>query len=184
MEVLICFDNSGDVVQAFDDAGCHAYSADVQAPARNRDKHYQDDVGAAIHVIKWDLILMYPPRASSREELQGWWNMAKNQADRVVMEHPVFEMLEDLDEEYAIARVEMAQHGIPDNDATNVAIGGTLPTPALRPSNPVDGRGRPPPTNRGRQGKLGGVVSAMAQQWGAELRDTIQDRLERDESWR
>ena len=113
MNILVAYESSGTVREAFRKAGHNAWSCDLQPADDGSNYHFQGDVEEWISdpVIKrWDLIIMHPPctalcvsgnahygtgkpkhqqRIDAIEYTLRMFELAKANADRVCMENPV-----------------------------------------------------------------------------------------------
>lgn len=113
MNILVAYESSGTVREAFRKAGHNAWSCDLQPADDGSNYHLQGDVEEWISdpVIKrWDLIIMHPPctalcvsgnahygtgkpkhqqRIDAIEYTLRMFELAKANADRVCMENPV-----------------------------------------------------------------------------------------------
>ena len=113
MNILVAYESSGTVREAFRKAGNNAWSCDLQPADDGSNYHLQGDVEEWISdpVIKrWDMIIMHPPctalavsgnahygsgkakhqqRIDAIEYTLRMFELAKANADRVCMENPV-----------------------------------------------------------------------------------------------
>lgn len=113
MNILVAYESSGTVRQAFRKAGHNAWSCDLQPADDGSNYHLQGDVEEWISdpVIKrWDMIIMHPPctalavsgnahygtgkpkhqqRIEAIEYTLRVFELAKANADRVCLENPV-----------------------------------------------------------------------------------------------
>jgi len=113
MNILVAYESSGTVREAFRKAGHNAWSCDLQPADDGSNYHLQGDVEEWISdpVIKrWDMIIMHPPctalavsgnahygtgkakhqqRIDAIEYTLRVFELAKANADRVCMENPV-----------------------------------------------------------------------------------------------
>jgi hypothetical protein len=109
MKILIAFESSGTVRQAFRDQGHNAWSCDLLPPDDGSTYHLQMDAAKAIEQ-GWDLIIMHPPctalcvsgnahygtnKPRHQERVEaiaytvGLFERAKECAPKVCMENPV-----------------------------------------------------------------------------------------------
>ena len=113
MNILIAYESSGTVREAFRKAGHNAWSCDLQPADDGSNYHFQGDVEEWISdpaLKRWDLIIMHPPctalavsgnahygtgkakhqqRIDAIEYTLRVFELAKANADRVCMENPV-----------------------------------------------------------------------------------------------
>lgn len=113
MNILIAYESSGTVREAFRKAGHNAWSSDLQPADDGSNYHLQGDVEEWISdpaLKRWDLIIMHPPctalcvsgnahygtgkpkhqqRIDAIEYTLRVFELAKANADRVCMENPV-----------------------------------------------------------------------------------------------
>lgn len=190
MNVLIGFEESGTVREAFRNRGHDAWSCDLQ-PARDSSKyHYQCDIGKALFDRKWDLIILHPPCTAMAVSGNRWygkgtpkyrdrlaairitkdlWDAAISVCDKVALENPVGVIWKYIKRPQYV-QPWMFGHG--ETKKTGFALHGL---PELIPSNIVDGREQrvwkmpPSPTRaRDRSKTYDGIADAMAEQWGQD----------------
>jgi len=113
MNILVAYESSGTVREAFRKAGHNAWSCDLQPADDGSNYHFQGDVEEWIidpALKRWDLIIMHPPctalcvsgnahygsgkakhqqRIDAIEYTLRMFELAKANADRVCMENPV-----------------------------------------------------------------------------------------------
>jgi len=113
MNILVAYESSGTVREAFRKAGHNAWSCDLQPADDGSTYHFQGDVEEWISdpaVKRWDLIIMHPPctalcvsgnahygtgkakhqqRIDAIEYTLRMFELAKANADAVCMENPV-----------------------------------------------------------------------------------------------
>lgn len=194
MRVLIGCEESQTVCQAFRDRGHETYSCDLLPTRGNPDWHIQGDVMDAVRSYGWDLIILHPdctamavsgnrwygtgmPRNDERLQAIRWtrklWSTAKAFCDRVVLENPVSVIFQHLGAE--VQYIQPWQFGHGETKRTGLALHNV---PPLTPTKIVEGReGRVwrmapgPNRKRDRSKTYEGIASAMADQWGAALRE-------------
>lgn len=110
MNILVAFECSGKVREAFRSLGYNAFSCDIQEADDNSEYHICGDAIEAIKSKAWDLIIMHPPctclsvsgnstyakgKPKHSERVQAidytlkLWEIAKEQSKHVAMENPV-----------------------------------------------------------------------------------------------
>lgn len=106
MRILIGFECSGAVRDAFIARGHLAWSCDLKPAETDNHRHLQDDFGAVLEHRDWDLIILHPPcqhmavsgnstwansveRDQAVKRTMGWWDLACKAAPRVALENPV-----------------------------------------------------------------------------------------------
>ena len=106
MRILIGFECSGTVRDAFIARGHMAWSNDLKPAETNNHRHLQCDFEQALEHRDWDLIIMHPPcqhmavsgnsswansieRAQAVKRTVAWYTAAAAVSDRVAMENPV-----------------------------------------------------------------------------------------------
>jgi len=154
MNILIAYESSGTVREAFRKAGHNAWSCDLQPADDGSNYHLQGDVEEWISdpVIKrWDLIIMHPPctalcvsgnahygtgkpkhqqRIDAIEYTLRMFELAKANADAVCMENPVG-VLPVKASQY----VQPYEHGHAESKKTGLWLHNL---PKLQPTNVVD----------------------------------------------
>ncbi|MDG2294050.1 MAG: hypothetical protein P8L17_06265 [Methylophilaceae bacterium] len=154
MNILVAYESSGTVREAFRKAGHNAWSCDLQAADDGSNYHLQGDVEEWISdpVIKrWDLIVMHPPctalavsgnahygtgkakhqqRIDAIEYTLRVFQLAKANADRVCMENPVG-VLPIKASQY----IQPYEHGHAESKKTGLWLHNL---PKLRPTNVLD----------------------------------------------
>lgn len=196
MHVLVVFEFSGTVRDAFIKRGHNAVSCDL-LPTEADGPHIQGDCVIAIKSRKWDIIIMHPPctkiavcgnrtygrgKAKHHERIESakWtkavWELAKSVCDMVVMENPKNIMGSAVGKR--TQAVQPYQFGHMEMKETWLWLHGL---PRLKPTKNVYGqmmqlpkkeRERifymPPSEDRGhlRSITYQGIADAMAEQWG------------------
>lgn len=188
MKVLIGCEESGVVREAFAKLGHTAWSCDLE-PTRKVGNHYQCDIMDALHMQKWDLIILHPdctkmavsgnrwygkgmPRNQERLDSVEWtlklWNEAKSVCDKVALENPVSVIFTHITDHVQYIQPHQFGHG--ETKKTGIALHGL---PLLIPTNNVEGREqrvwKMPPSKtrkRDRSETYQGIADAFANQWG------------------
>jgi hypothetical protein len=154
MNILIAYESSGTVREAFRKLGHNAWSCDLQPADDGSNYHLQGDVEEWISdpVIKrWDMIIMHPPctalavsgnahygtgkakhqqRIDAIEYTLRMFELAKASADRVCMENPVG-VLPIKASQY----IQPHEHGHAESKKTGLWLHNL---PKLQPTNVVD----------------------------------------------
>jgi len=154
MNILVAYESSGTVREAFRKAGHNAWSCDLQPADDGSNYHLQGDVEEWISdpVIKrWDLIIMHPPctalcvagnahygsgkpkhqqRIDAIEYTLRMFELAKANADAVCMENPVG-VLPIKASQY----IQPYEHGHAESKKTGLWLHNL---PKLQPTNLVD----------------------------------------------
>lgn len=190
--VLIGCEESQVMCQAFRDAGCEAYSCDLQPTRGNPEWHYQADIMDVIPTREWDLIILHPdctamavsgnrwygrgmPLHHKREQAIAWtvglWELAKKHSNRVALENPVSVIFQHLNA--PVFYLQPHDHGHGETKKTGFALHNLEP---IKPTNKVAGREqrvwRMPPSatrKRDRSQTFHGVAQAVVQGWGQRL---------------
>lgn len=196
-KVLVACEFSGRVRDAFLDRGFDAYSCDL-APSdsdRGESRHYQCDV---LDIIgeEWDLVVAHPPCTYLCNSGVRWLHTVPGRWQDMVRGAIFFRKLLEantahvcvenpIPHKYAMKIIEQPysqiiqpwQFGHGETKATCLWLKGL---PHLQPTQIVEGRtGRihrlPPGPNRSklRSTTFEGVARAMAEQWGALLKEVI-----------
>lgn len=194
LKVLIAFECSGKVRDAFRALGHDAYSCDIQPDDNDSQYHWQGDYGSVMDAhsdTSWDLIVMHPPctalacsgnrwygvgmpehqkRLDSITETLRWYNKAKALADHVALENPVGVLTSVLSKPQYI---QPWQFGHGETKRTGLWL---HDLPELKPTDVVEGRENriwrmPPSADRAkmRSETFQGIADAMAHQWSAYI---------------
>ncbi len=187
MKVLVAFEYSGKVREAFRRLGHDAWSCDLLPADDGSMHHIQGDCRDAIQQ-EWDLIIMHPPCTALAVSGNRWYGkgmpkhqerldsikwtmdlfeMAKEFAPMVAMENPVG-VLPIAPTQY----IQPWQFGHGETKKTGLWLHGLNP---LEPTNIVEGREQriwklPPTADRWkiRSETFQGIADAMASQWGVK----------------
>jgi hypothetical protein len=188
MRVLVGFESSGTVRDAFAALGHDAMSCDL-LPTDKPGQHYQGDIFDVID-YPWDLAIFHPPcthlsvsgsrhfelkRLDGRQQAAVSLFMKVQRASahipRTVIENPVCVMSSLWRKPDQIIQPWMFGHG--ETKATCLWLKGLQP---LKPTNVVDGREQrihrmsPSPDRwKLRSQTYAGVAEAMAEQWGGSV---------------
>ncbi len=154
MNILVAYESSGTVREAFRKAGHNAWSCDLQPADDGSTYHFQGDVEEWISdpaLKRWDLIIMHPPctalcvsgnahygtgkpkhqqRIDAIEYTLRMFELAKANADAVCMENPVG-VLPVKASQY----VQPYEHGHAESKKTGLWLHNL---PKLQPTNLVD----------------------------------------------
>jgi len=154
MNILVAYESSGTVREAFRKAGHNAWSCDLQPADDGSNYHFQGDVEEWISdpsLKRWDLIIMFPPctalcvsgnahygkgkakhqqRIDAIEYTLRMFELAKANADAVCMENPVG-VLPIKASQY----VQPYEHGHAESKKTGLWLHNL---PKLQPTNVVD----------------------------------------------
>lgn len=154
MNILVAYESSGTVREAFRKAGHNAWSCDLQPADDGSNYHFQGDVEEWIAdpaLKRWDLIIMHPPctalcvsgnahygtgkpkhqqRLDAIEYTLRMFELAKANADAVCMENPVG-VLPVKASQY----VQPYEHGHAESKKTGLWLHNL---PKLQPTNVVD----------------------------------------------
>ena len=154
MNILVAYESSGTVREAFRKLGYNAWSCDLQPADDGSNYHFQGDVEEWISdpaLKRWDLIIMHPPctaicvssnahyakgkpkhqqRLDAIEYTLRMFELAKANADRVCMENPVG-VLPIKASQY----IQPYQHGHAESKKTGLWLHNL---PCLRPTNVLD----------------------------------------------
>ena len=186
--ILIGCEESQTICKAFRDAGCEAYSCDLQPTRGNPEWHYQADIMEVIQTRQWDLIILHPdctamavsgnrwygrgmPLHDKREMAIEWtiklWELAKLHGKRVALENPVSVIFQHLNA--SVFYLQPHDHGHGETKKTGFALHNLEP---LKPTNRVEGREqriwKMPPSEtrkRDRSQTFAGVAAAIVEQW-------------------
>ncbi len=186
MVALIGFEESQEVCKAFRELGHEAYSCDTEDCSGGRPEwHLKMDIFKAIHLRKWDLIILHPPCTytavcgnrwywNSHLRIEGImlckdsWNAACTVCDHVVLEQPKTIMQRYIGKKLQVIHPWQFGHG--ETKETWLWIKGL---PLLKPTNIVEGREHkiwkmPPSKDRQklRSKTYRGIAVGMAVQWG------------------
>jgi hypothetical protein len=189
MNVLIGFEESQEICKAFRNLGHCAYSCDLQLCSGGYPQwHLQMDIFKAIHLKKWDIIILHPPctytalcgnrwywnselRTEGIELCRNSWNEAIKVCDHVALEQPKTIMQKYIGKRSQTIHPWQFGHG--ETKETWLWLKGL---PLLQPTKIVDGRENriwkmPPSKDRGklRSKTYSGIASAIANQWGNYL---------------
>jgi len=187
MKVLVGFEESGKVREAFKKKGHYALSCDL-LPSRIPGNHYQGDI---LDVLDqgWDIALLFPPCTylcnsgvrwlfSDPERVHKMIDAAilfkallETNIDKICIENPVMHgYARDIIEVRPSQIVQPWQFGHGETKATGLYLKNL---PLLKPTNIVDGREArihkmPPGPDRAklRSETFQGIADAMADQWG------------------
>lgn len=193
MFVFVGCEESQEVTKAFRELGHDAYSCDLQPCSGGHPEwHIQGDVISAFDLFqrKADLIILHPDctamslsgnrwygkgmpyhreRVKAIEWTQMLWNLAKENANRVVLENPMSVIFQYLDA--PVQYIQPYQFGHGEKKKTGFALHNV---PKLVPTNEVEGREErvwkmPPSIDRKkiRSKTYPGIAKAMAEQWGS-----------------
>lgn len=190
-KVLIACEESQEVTRAFRRRGFEAFSCDLRPCSGGHPQwHLQQDVGGLLG-LDWDLIIAFPPCTHLSSSGARWWSEKKAdgrqgeairffrmftdlRCPRVAIENPVGIMSTEWRK--PDQSIQPYEHGHGETKRTCLWLKGL---PLLKPSNPVSGRESnvlkvPSNKDRGylRSKTYPGVAEAMADQWGAALKET------------
>ena len=188
MNILVAYESSGTVREAFRKAGHNAWSCDLQPADDGSNYHFQGDVEEWISdpsLKRWDLIIMFPPctalcvsgnahygkgkakhqqRIDAIEYTLRMFELAKANADAVCMENPVG-VLPIKASQY----IQPWQFGHGECKKTGLWLHNL---PKLKPTNIVEGReqriwklGPSPDRWKIRSKTYAGIAQAMAEQF-------------------
>jgi len=146
MKVLIGFEESGTVREAFRRRGHDAWSCDLRPARDGSPYHYQCDIYKALYSKKWDLIILHPmcteltvagnstygegmPKNYLRLEAikytEKLWEDAIAVCDKVALENPVSVIWKYLRRLGAVVEyIHPWQHGHPEQKKTGLALHG------------------------------------------------------------
>jgi len=186
MNVLVGFEESQTVCNAFRERGHEAYSCDLlECSGGHPEWHIQMDIFKAINYKKWDLIILHPPctftalcgnrwywnsplRIDGIELCKRVYELANKACNKVVLEQPKTIMQKYIGKRTQKIQPYLFGHG--ETKETWLWIKGL---PLLEATNIVDGRENriwkmPPSPERSklRSKTFTGVAKAMAEQWG------------------
>lgn len=185
MKVLIAYEFSGIVREAFNRRGHDAYSCDL-LPTEIPGKHLQEDIGrvlARTDIVKWDLMIAHPPCKHLAVSGARWFKGKEKEqgaalefvrmlmdADipQIAIENPISVISTKIRKPDQIIQPWMFGHG--ETKATCIWLKNL---PLLISTDIADGREHrvhkePPSENRwkNRSRTYQGIADAMATQWG------------------
>lgn len=186
MKVLVGFEESQTVCNAFRAKGHEAYSCDIETCSGGHPEwHLQMDIFEAIHLKRWDLVILHPPctytaicgnrwywnnplRTDGAKLCKDSWNSARLVCDSVALEQPKTIMQRHIGPRSQVVHPYQFGHG--ETKETWLWLHGL---PPLRPTNEVEGRENriwkmsPSPDRAKLRSKTyQGIAEAMANQWG------------------
>jgi hypothetical protein len=198
LRVLIAFESSGTVREAFRALGCDAWSCDLLPADDGSPFHAQADALTMLTPGRWDLIIMHPPctalcvsgnshyaagkpKHAERLASIAWtvdlWHRATEVCDHICMENPVGVLPLK-----ATQWIQPYEFGHPESKRTGLWLHGL---PLLRPTKilecPTSGRWHnQTPSGQNRLGPsadrwkvraktYSGIAQAMATQWCAHI---------------
>lgn len=153
MNILVGFEESQTICMEFRKLGHNAYSCDIQKCSGGHPEwHLQIDIFEAIHLQKWDLIILHPPctytalcsnrwywnsqnRIEGIELCRNSWNESCNVCDRVLLEQPKTIMQKFIGKRTQTIHPWQFGHG--ETKETWIWLKGL---PKLKPTNVVEGR--------------------------------------------
>ena len=187
MEVLIGFEESQESCKSFRALGHEAYSCDLEdCSGGHPEWHLKMDIFEAIHLRKWDLIILHPPCTytaicgnrwywNKQERIEGIklckdsWDVACIVCDHVALEQPKTIMQRYIGKKSQVIHPWQFGHG--ETKETWLWLKGL---PLLKPTNIVEGRENKiwkmsPSEDRSklRSKTYPGIVAAFALQWGS-----------------
>lgn len=158
MNILIGFEESGVIREAYRNKGHNAWSCDLE-PARDNSKyHLQCDFIKAVFSRKWDLIIMHPPctaltvagnhvyakgkpkyqeRLVAIAVIEKYWISATGVCDRVCLENPQGVIHTNLPELPKPQYIQPHQFGEDASKKTGLTLHGL---PPLKPTKRIKGR--------------------------------------------
>lgn len=185
MEILVGFEESQEVANAFRANGHNAFSCDLQhCSGWHPEYHLQMDIFKAIHLKKWDQIILHPPCTytalcgnghywNSPKRMQGIllckesWEDAISVCNRVALEQPKTIMQKYIGKRSQVIQPWEFGHG--ETKETWLWLHGL---PLLVPTNIVQGREHrilkmspSPDRSKLRSVTYPGIAAAMAEQW-------------------
>lgn len=196
MRVLVAYERSGKVRQAFRERGHDAWSNDIVPADDGSDKHLEMDAKDAIAANRWDLIIMHCPCTALAVSGNAWYGIgkpkhkerleaieytlgmlehAKRYAPRVALENPVGVLSQRLRPSQYI---QPYQFGHPESKKTGLWLHGLpllTPTDDVRAAYDALPKAQAqrlhylsPSADRAkiRSETFSGIAQAMAQQWG------------------
>jgi hypothetical protein len=193
IKILISCEQSGRVRDAFINRGFNAISCDIEASESDLGKHITGNVMNLINE-EWDLVIAHPPCTYLcnsgvrwlRTQPGRWAKMVSGakffkahyrfKTSRLVIENPIPHKyaLKIIGKKYSQI-IQPWQFGHGETKATCLWVQGL---PLLKPSNVVAGREArihrlPPSPTRSKMRSVTyqGIADAMAEQWGAILRN-------------
>lgn len=191
MRVLVACECSGRVRNAFRVRGFDAWSNDLKPADDGSPYHIQGDCKEAIRRDWWDLIIMHPDctkltvsgnrwygkgKALHHERIEAiaWtvdlWEMAKARCSRVALENPVGVLPMPVSQ-----YIHPWEHGHGETKKTGLWLHNL---PPILPTDIVAGREQriwkmpPSPDRKSKRSETyQGIADALAEQWGAVLRN-------------
>lgn len=184
MNILVGFEESQEVTEAFIKLGHNAMSCDKEYPGAKGLPHYQGDFFDLNHSC-FDLIILHPPctytalcgnrwyweshlRQEGIELCKRAWEAACQNSKRVALEQPKTIMQRYIGKRSQVIHPWQFGHG--ETKETWLWLKGL---PELIPTNEVDGRENriwkmtpSPDRQRERSRTYPGIAKAMAEQWG------------------
>jgi hypothetical protein len=186
VNILIGFEESQASCIEFRKLGHDAFSCDLKKCSGGKPEwHLQMDIFEALHLKKWDLIILHPPctytalcgnrwywnsplRIEGIELCKRSWEVACSVCDKVVLEQPKTIMQKYIGKRSQTIHPYQFGHG--ETKETWLWVKGL---PLLQPTNIVDGRENriwkmPPSPERAelRSKTYPGIAQAFASQWG------------------
>ncbi len=190
-KILIGFEESQEICKAFRELGFEAYSCDTQdCSGGHPEWHLKMDIFKAIHLKKWDLIILHAPctftalcgnrwyydsllRLEGVKLCKDSWDAAYSVCDYVALEQPKTIMQKYIGKKTQVIQPWQFGHG--ETKETWLWLKGL---PLLKSTNIVDGRENnilkmSPSKDRSkmRSKTYSGIAKAIATQWGAFLND-------------
>ena len=198
MTILVAFESSGRIRQAFRDRGHDAWSCDLLKAVDGSPFHLQVDALEAIRSRQWDLIIMHPTcralcvsgnryygkgmakhdeRIAAIKSTMALWELARQHAARVCMENPVGVLPikpTQYIQPYEYGHNESKKtglwlHGLPKLQPTKFV---PMPECGYRENQTPSGQNKLGPSAdrwRKRSETYAGIAQAMSQQWSAGL---------------
>lgn len=184
MRVLVGFEESQEVTEAFTKLGHKAMSCDLNFPGAKGLPHYRGDVFDVL-CDSWDLVILHPPctytalcgnrwywnsplRLEGIELCKRAWEIACQHSPRVALEQPKTIMQKYIGKRSQAIHPWQFGHG--ETKETWLWLKGL---PLLVPTKEVDGREHriwkmtpSPERQRERSRTYPGIAQAMAEQWG------------------
>jgi len=182
MKILIGFEFSGVVREAFRKRGHNAWSCDL-LPTEIPGQHMQCDIREALVRQWWDLAIFHPPCTRLAVSGARWFHLYQQEQEealdmvrillgqkipRIALENPISVISSRIRKPDQIIQPWMFGHG--ETKATCLWLKGL---PKLVPTNIVDGREArihkmPPGPNRWKERSrtYQGIADAFAEQWG------------------
>ncbi|KKK74426.1 hypothetical protein LCGC14_2883870 [marine sediment metagenome] len=185
MNVLVAFEFSGIVREAFRKRGHNAWSLDLLPTEDGSPFHYQMDITGRVSSSDWDLMIAFPPcthlaisgarwfRGKERKQamaLEFVRGLMGADVERIAIENPIGVISTKIRKPDQIIQPWQFGHG--EVKATCLWLKGL---PLLRPTNIVDGReprvhyeAPGPDRRKNRSRTLQGIADAMSTQWDFE----------------